>query len=230
MNICKKRIMKDIMDIEKNPIENIFYNTNEDNMEKGYAMIIGPENTPYENGFYFFEFIFPSNYPFIPPKVYFRTGDNKTRFNPNFYVNGYVCLSLLNTWPGEQWSSCQSIRSILLNLMIIMNDTPLLNEPGIKMEHKDFLNYNKIIHYRNYEIAFLRSLNLDQLNDSYKIFHVHIKEYFLTHYKTIRDKLEKNTHIETLQTSIYNLYCVINYNNIIKLMDLCYNELSKIDK
>ena len=106
MNICKKRIMKDIIDIEKNPIEHIFYQANEDNIEKGYAMIIGPQDTPYENGFYFFEFMFPNNYPFSPPKVFFRTTDNKTRFNPNFYVNGYVCLSLLNTWPGEQWSSC----------------------------------------------------------------------------------------------------------------------------
>lgn len=227
MNICKKRIMKDIIDIEKNPIEHIFYHANEDNIEKGYAMIIGPQDTPYENGFYFFEFIFPNNYPFSPPKVYFRTSDNKTRFNPNFYVNGYVCLSLLNTWPGEQWSSCQSIRSILLNLMIIMNDKPLLNEPGISIQHKDFYNYNKIIQYRNYEIAFLRCLNMDQLNDSYKIFHSHIKKYFLEHYKMIRDKLESFNQNEIVQTTIYNLYCVINYNNIIKLIEICYNELIK---
>ena len=61
-----------------------------------------------------------------------------TRFNPNFYRNGKVCLSILNTWEGEKWSSCQSIRSILITLQMTMNETPLLNEPGIhEISHKN---------------------------------------------------------------------------------------------
>lgn len=36
------------------------------------------------------------------------TGGGKVRFNPNLYDNGYICLSLLGTWPGrnkkEEWS------------------------------------------------------------------------------------------------------------------------------
>ena len=46
----------------------------------------------------------------------------------NLYKNGKVCISLLNTWQGEQWSSCQNISTILLNLVALLNNTPLLND------------------------------------------------------------------------------------------------------
>ena len=37
--------------------ENIFYSHDEKNILKGYAMIIGPKDTCYHNGLFFFEFI-----------------------------------------------------------------------------------------------------------------------------------------------------------------------------
>ena len=40
-------------------------------------------------------------------------------------------MSILKTWPGEQWSSCQTLRSILIILQITMNNEPLKNEPGV---------------------------------------------------------------------------------------------------
>ena len=122
-----KRIAADVADIIKNPLDDngIFYKHNEEKLLSGYALIIGPEDTPYFGGNYLFEFLFPSDYPFTPPKVIFRTGDGLTRFNPNLYKNGKVCLSVLNTWKGPQWSSCQSIRSILLTLVTVLNSNPM---------------------------------------------------------------------------------------------------------
>ena len=101
-----------------------------ENIFKGYAMIIGPSDTPYQDGFYFFEFNFPYDYPHSPPVLTFLSNGDNIRFNPNLYRNGKVCISLLNTWKGDQWTSCQSISSILLTLCIL-NENPLLNEPGI---------------------------------------------------------------------------------------------------
>ena len=66
-----------------------------------------------------------------------------------------VCISLLNTWRGEQWTSCQTIKSILLSLVSLLHNEPLLNEPGIKKTHRDFKEYNSIIQYKNYEVAIL---------------------------------------------------------------------------
>ena len=131
----QKRLLKDVADIMRNNLSNqgIYYIHDEENILKGYAMIFGPKDTPYENGVYFFNFKFPYNYPYQPPKLEYLTNNGKTRFNPNLYRSGKVCLSLLNTWKGEQWTSCQTIRSILLTLVTVLNEHPLINEPGIKM-------------------------------------------------------------------------------------------------
>lgn len=51
--------------------------------------------------------------------------------HPNMYKNRKVCVSILNTWRGEQWSGCQTIKSVLLTLMSLLDSKPLLNEPGI---------------------------------------------------------------------------------------------------
>ena len=225
MNRSMKRIVLDVKDIMSVPIDNIMYIPHEEVITIGYAMIIGPKNTPYENGFYFFEFHFPPDYPFVPPKVLFRTFDGKTRFNPNLYVNGYVCLSLLNTWPGEKWSSCQSLRSVLLCLSTLFNEMPLLNEPGIKATDNDNEPYNRILHYKNIEVAILKCLNVDYLDDCFKSFYPVIKAHFL---KTYTDIKLDHPHL-ILRTNIYNMYCDTDYSKLSKLLEMFYNELSKID-
>ena len=54
------RLLKDVKQIIKNPLtENgIYYIHDDTDMLKGYAMIVGPSDTPYFGGFYFFEFVF----------------------------------------------------------------------------------------------------------------------------------------------------------------------------
>ena len=152
-----KRIAKDVKYILNNEVslsmENIYYKHDEENAYKGYALIIGTANTPYAYGYYFFEFTFPENYPFAPPIVTYLTNDGSMRFNPNLYSNGKVCLSILNTWAGESWSSCQSIHSILFTLVTILCDNPLLNEPGVKEDHNDLNKYNYLVFYKNIEFS-----------------------------------------------------------------------------
>ena len=134
-----KRLLRDVKDVIKNPLtdNNIYYHHDENDMTQGYAMIVGPNDTPYFAGFYFFKFNFPHDYPFSPPLVTFMTNNGNTRFNPNLYKNGKVCLSVLNTWQGESWSSCQTIRSVLLTLCTVLNKFPIENEPGYTRTHMD---------------------------------------------------------------------------------------------
>ena len=58
--ITIRRLAKDVKYLIKNPLnsENIYYKHDENNILKGYAMIIGNKNTPYENGYYFLSLIF----------------------------------------------------------------------------------------------------------------------------------------------------------------------------
>ena len=156
-----KRLLRDVKNIYKDPLteHNIHYYHNDENCKEGYALIIGPKDTLYRLGFYFFKLCFPDDYPFSPPKVEFLTQGNNIRFNPNLYRNGKVCLSILNTWKGEQWTSCQSIKSVLLTIaMHCFTNTPLLNEPGVTLKHRDYKIYNDIIEYGNYTIAIKKCL------------------------------------------------------------------------
>jgi ubiquitin-conjugating enzyme E2 Z len=60
------------------------------------ALIIGPPDTPYEFGFFEFAVKFTKEYPTKAPQVTATTTNGgRTRFNPNIYAGGKVCLSIL---------------------------------------------------------------------------------------------------------------------------------------
>jgi len=216
-----QRLLKDVKDLIVNPLtgDGIYYIHDEDNMLRGYAMIIGPEETIYEDGFFFFEIKIPYNYPYAPPKVIFNTQGDNIRFHPNLYRNGKVCLSILNTWKGEQWTSCQTLRSVLLTLVTLLHNKPLLNEPGISENHRDFKSYNKIIEFKTYDIAINNVCNQRNIPLSFISFFPFIKKHLFKKYNKIIERLDKkieeNTKTETVTAFIYNMLNVeINYKDI----------------
>ena len=235
----QKRLLRDVVDVLKNPLtdQGIYYLHDEENILSGYAMIIGPENTPYENGIYMFNFEFPSNYPYSPPKLKYLTNDGKTRFNPNLYRSGKVCISILNTWKGEQWTSCQTIRSVLLTLVTVLNETPLINEPGISEVHSDVKRYNEYINYKNYEVAMYNVLSRKLMPMKHLSFYSIIKKHFYEKKDIILEKLDKDKKIQYkakkltndekcyYKTRIYNMSCLPDYE---KLHENLQNEFNNI--
>jgi ubiquitin-protein ligase len=212
-----RRLVKDVKDLNTNPLHahGIHYNHNEDNLLKGSALIIGPTETPYENGYYLFEFNFPPTYPHSPPEVRFCTNDGHTRFNPNLYTQGKVCLSILNTWKGEQWTGCQTIASTLLAICSILNDKPLLNEPGVNEKHKDFDKYNTIITYKNFEVAMLQVLQVEMYKAPFICFKDIINNHFIENYaktmKRLNELLARYPQREQLYTTVYNMNVALDY-------------------
>jgi len=224
------RLVKDITDIHKNPLSDngIYYFHDEVDMLKGYAMIIGPIDTPYYGGFYFFEFEFPYNYPFSPPKLTYQTNNGHVRFNPNLYTSGKVCISILNTWHGDQWSSCQTITSILLTLCTILNENPLLNEPGIRTNHIDIPNYNRIIRYSNLSIAVCDMMNKTRLLPQFIIFYDIMKESFLKKYDTFLKIIDlylydENETDKIFNVGFYNLKVLVDYKSLKDKIQQCKN-------
>jgi hypothetical protein len=52
-------------------------------------LIVGPKDTPYENGLFEFDLLCPSTFPNSPPTMNLRTtGQGRIRFNPNLYNCG----------------------------------------------------------------------------------------------------------------------------------------------
>ena len=222
----RKRLQKDIIDIIKNPLTDhgIYYTHDDSNMLKGYAVIFGPTDTIYRYGAYMFEFKFPTNYPLSPPKLTYLSNDGSTRFHPNLYRNGKVCLSVLNTWRGEGWTSCQTIRSILLILVTLFHNKPLLNEPGITEKHRSFVPYNKIITYRNVEHSILEIYSSGLKPETQPVylswFFTFYKKYICQHkddiIKYVEQLMKDEDYNGNFSTSIYGLSCKTNYKKLLK--------------
>jgi ubiquitin-protein ligase len=127
--------------------QGIWYDMDESNMTKGLALIRGPPDTPYEGCLLLFSVQFPTDYPFSPPKVLFLTTDGRTRFHPNLYVEGKVCLSILGTYSGPSWSGTQSLSSVLMSILGLLDTNPLAHEPAyasgtlLDERHKSYADF-----------------------------------------------------------------------------------------
>lgn len=232
------RLIKDIKQIAENPLtdNDIYYIHDEEDLLKGYAMIVGPADTPYFGGYYFFEIQYPTDYPHSPPLVKYCTNGDNIRFNPNLYINGKVCVSLLNTWRGEQWTSCQSISTILLTLCTLLCKDPLLNEPGVTMGHVDLQKYTKIIEYKNIDVAILRMIQKHEeyFPIAFDAFYPYMKEHFFKNSAAIMLHLEQkvkehciyiNAPNQKITTSMYNLNVVVNYSVLNDMFINTHDEL-----
>jgi ubiquitin-conjugating enzyme E2 Z len=215
-----KRLLKDVRELIKQPLDShgIYYKHDESNILKGYVYICGPVDTQYFGGNYFFEFNFPSDYPHRPPNVVFKTNDGETRFHPNMYRSGKMCLSILNTWKGDQWTGCQSIRTILLTIVSIMDNNPLLHEPGFTENHADVVKFNTIIYFKNFDFTINHILASDSgwaiapFND---IFKEDLKNQFIKNKESILSILEEKKTEETVvvTTGIYKMNISVDWNN-----------------
>lgn len=242
-----QRLASDVKYLLNNSLENenIFYKHSEEDILKGYALIIGHNSTPYEFGYFFFEFIFPSNYPFNPPIVNYLTNDGKMRFNPNLYANGKVCLSILNTWNGEGWTSSQTIYSILITLSSILNDKPLLNEPGINNNNKNIIPYNLLIKYKTIEVSIINQIKLINIckssksskknetnnkNDNYINILILFEDIIYKYFKKNKDLIYKNIDNIEKELNSYNNNIYIQVYNLNYKLDTNYlrNNLNKI--
>lgn len=220
------RLIKDIKQIMKNPLTDngIYYVHDDTDMLKGYALIIGPSETPYFGGNYLFELTYPADYPHSPPAVKYCTNGDNVRFNPNLYKCGKVCVSLLNTWRGDQWTSCQTISTVLLTLCTLLCSDPLLNEPGVKSGHPDFAAYTEIIEYANLKIAVCGIVDKDSKYywSKFDMFYPYIKEQFLANYDALLEIAKsKPKKKKVLKTGLYTMSVVVDYHSIVNKLESC---------
>lgn len=227
-SIAVRRTFKDIKVLENDNLNEfgIYYKLNDINIFNIKCMIVGPENTPYEYGFYFFDIFISNEYPFKPPKVVFENKNNRFRFNPNLYIDGKVCISILNTWSGPQWTSCQSLKSIMISLHSLLHQNPLHNEPGFE---NDYSNRNKIynclVTHENYRFCLCKLL--ESPPHGFENFRSIMKTIFLKNYKSINSRLnqlENETYNnKRVYSQIYNLEVKCNYADIKNSLEEVYS-------
>ncbi|EIJ89729.1 ubiquitin-conjugating enzyme E2 G2 [Nematocida parisii] len=104
-----------------------FSDSNIEYVRKWEITITGFKDTVYEGYSLKADIYFPSDYPLSPPRVMFTT----KMYHPNIYNDGRVCISILHTAQSdphsdeldtEQWTPVLSVRTILLSIMLLLNE------------------------------------------------------------------------------------------------------------
>ena len=221
----KRILKKDMKSIETHNLKNmgIFIEFNEENMLEAKAMIIGPKDSVYENGVLFFDIKFPHNYPYSPPHIsYISRGS--IRIHPNLYTGtsrdnylGKVCLSILGTWSGPQWTTIMDISSVLMSIQSLLDTNPLDHEPGFTgKKSENHINYKECISYERFRTLIYK--NIFNIPETFLCF----KDIINTHYKenreTIIEQLTMYSSSEyqnkAIYIPIYRINLTLEYNKL----------------
>lgn len=227
-----RRIMGDLRELLKDPLYEVFIHFDESDINQMIVMIRGQEG-PYEFCQFLFHIRFSDDYPMTPPILKFCSSDGRTRLNPNLYIEGKVCLSILGTWQGDPWTSVMTIKTVILSIMaLVMTREPLRNEPGMESSPADRIEtYNQIVEYASLNIL------VNQIESPSEMFAPllkNMKAQFIKDYPALIEKVdrlirsENNKKIvkisyhsqmatldyESLKKRIYDLYGIVSLESM----------------
>lgn len=214
---AQRRILSDIREFKESGIKDVEIYHDESSIDTVYVAIVGTSDTVYEDGMYFYKFVFPSSYPFEPPTGTFLNWQNASvRIHPNMYVNGKLCLSILGTWSGPSWTSAMTLTTIIITIQSIMTDNPLVNEPSFDLTNKTptrihrpaqlYTDFANLVRYCNYRDYIYKTIHSED-NEYHPLYLHHfskfIKEYY-TPDKYHRIQQSYVRMIDTLTSSYLN--------------------------
>ncbi|KAG6911555.1 hypothetical protein DXG01_011857 [Tephrocybe rancida] len=124
------RLTKEYRVLSSSLPDTILVRAYEDRTDLLRCLILGPENTPYEDAPIMIDWMLDSNFPHSPPIAHFHSWTNGNgRVNPNLYEEGKVCLSILGTWSGDRDEMWSATRSSLLQAFVSIQGLVLVKEP-----------------------------------------------------------------------------------------------------
>ncbi|KAG2222156.1 hypothetical protein INT45_007173 [Circinella minor] len=88
------------------------------------AYIKGPPDSPYEKGTFRLDIHIPSEYPFSPPTIRFKT----MIYHPNVDDSGTICLNILKKSENDGWKPSLNIEASLKSIQVLMGE-PNPNDP-----------------------------------------------------------------------------------------------------
>lgn len=84
-----KKLVTQVVSLRENLPYGIYVRYGESRMDVMKVLMVGPIDTPYQDGLFEFDLFCPPDFPATPPEMHFRTtGMGTIGFNPNLYNNG----------------------------------------------------------------------------------------------------------------------------------------------
>ncbi|KAI9817198.1 MAG: Ubiquitin-conjugating enzyme E2 11 [Pycnora praestabilis] len=143
-----KRLQTELMQLMMSTTPGISaFPDGEGNLLSWTGTISGPADTYYEGLAFKVSFAFPSNYPYHPPTVLFKT----PIYHPNVDFSGRICLDILK----DKWSAVYNVQSVLLSLQSLLgepNNASPLNGQAAELWDKDPVEYKKLVLSRHRDV------------------------------------------------------------------------------
>ena len=94
---------QEFMSLSKSPLDYIEFALVDDDIHQWSATLKGPSSTPYSGGTFNLSLVFPTTYPFKPPRIKFVT----PVYHPNVKTDtGEICADLIS----EGWGPTLNVR------------------------------------------------------------------------------------------------------------------------
>jgi ubiquitin-conjugating enzyme E2 A len=135
---ARKRLLRDFKRLQKDAPAGIQASPVDNNIMQWQAVIIGPDDTPWEGGTFKLLLEFNEDYPNKPPAVKFLS----KLFHPNVYLDGKICLDILQ----NQWSPIYDIAAILTSIQSLLSDpnpASPANAEASQLYERDRREYNR---------------------------------------------------------------------------------------
>ena len=114
-----------------------------------------------------------------------------------------------------------SIISVCYLILSILDNSPLLNEPGVTKDYKDVPIYNEIIKYKNIDFSILEMVkdNTAYRPKNFDVFLKVMKKHFEEHKERTKEIIDEKRKLllpQIFQTSMYSMSTTIDYNSLLK--------------
>eukprot|EP00923_Selenidium_pygospionis_P016334 GHVN01028597.1.p1 GENE.GHVN01028597.1~~GHVN01028597.1.p1 ORF type:complete len:263 (-),score=61.53 GHVN01028597.1:549-1337(-) len=139
MSDAKRRLMRDFKKLHSDPPVGVGSAAPVgNNLMLWKGVIFGPDGTVWEGGTFQLSLTFTEVFPHRPPVVKFVT----KMFHPNVYMNGSICLDILQS----QWSPVYDVSAILTSIQSLLSDpNPLspANEEAARLYAENRREYDR---------------------------------------------------------------------------------------